>query len=64
MVQDWGTVACTRRKNGLQCVSACTDCRGQHCENQSVDINLVDVDKERNIFDLFQDLWDVNDDYW
>ena len=39
-------------KNGLQCVSACTDCRRQHCENRDVDINLEDIGKERNIFNL------------
>lgn len=57
-------MASTCGKNGLQWISACTNCKGQHCENQSVDINLVDVNKERNIFDLFQDSWDVNDDHW
>lgn len=32
-----GKMTCTYPKNGLQCISARADCRGQHCENKSVD---------------------------
>ena len=38
-------------------------CRAQHCENQSVNMNLENLDNERNTFGLFWDLWDTNNDY-
>ena len=36
-----GTNVCSCRKNGLKCVTACGDCRGQNCRN-SEDIILTD----------------------
>lgn len=53
-------MGCTCWKNELQCLSACTDCWGQHCKSQSAVIHLEDVDKERNVFDLITDLWDYH----
>ncbi len=41
-----GTNACSCRKNGLKCVSACGDCRGEGCynsEDASIEENDVDI---------------------
>ena len=50
------TCLCVR--NGLKCVSACSGCRGQSCENSiSREEALLeedsDSDFDRNVFDLF-----------
>ena len=44
-----GTNACTCRKNGLKCVTACGDCRGNDCKNAE-DIAL-DETEENNVFE-------------
>ena len=43
-----GTNACSCRKNGLKCVTACGDCRGENCSNAE-DIILAPVEEK---FDL------------
>ena len=40
-----GTNACTCRKNGLKCVTACGDCRGNDCKNAE---NIALDDTEEN----------------
>ena len=44
-----GTNACTCRKNGLKCVTACGDCRENDCKNAE-DIAL-DETEENNVFE-------------
>ena len=46
---------CSCRKHGLKCVAACGNCRGELCTNSvsSMDVDPVDDDFERNIFDIF-----------
>lgn len=52
------TSACSCRKHGLLCVSACGNCSGVECENSEKRIDFsddTDIDEDRNIFDLFED---------
>ena len=44
-----GTNLC--RKNGLTCVAACGDCRGESCNNSSVETE--DDNEDRNLFEQF-----------
>ena len=47
-----GTNSCTCRKSGVKCVSACTDCRGQNCNNT---VDVVEDDDENyhlKIYDI------------
>ena len=37
---------CSCRKNGLRCVSACGDCRGISCANQSLDRTGTEMDDD------------------
>ena len=52
-----GTRLCSCRRNGLNCVDACGNCRGQECENRCSDEDMEtdddDDDFDRNIFDIF-----------
>ena len=50
-----GTMLCSCRRNGLKCVAACGDCRGEECENKYTPVEVDDDDDDfnRNIFDLF-----------
>ena len=41
-----GTNLCSCRKNGLKCVTACGDCRGEGCMN--AEEILLDMDEESN----------------
>ena len=48
---------CTRAtKNGLHCVAACGNCRGDGCENESPKVNVEEInnieDEDGNIFDI------------
>ena len=46
------------QKNGLYCVAACGDCRGDGCQNEDPKkndmVNICDDIDDRNIFDLFK----------
>ena len=44
-----GTNPC--QKNGLTCVDACGDCRGESCNNSSVETE--DDNEDRNLFEQF-----------
>ena len=57
-----GTAVCSCRKNGIKCMSACSNCCGESCTNATVDDIIEDdlddcnadgSDFERNIFDIF-----------
>ena len=60
-----GTRLCSCRRNGLKCVAACGNCRGQECENRCSENMETDDDGDddnaimainafdRNIFDIF-----------
>ena len=49
---------CSCKKNGLYCVLACGDCRGDGCQNEDPNkndmVNICDDIDDRNIFDLFK----------
>ena len=56
-----GTALCPCRKNGIYCMSACSNCRGELCTNVKTDdiiddgLNDSDTDGfdfERNIFHI------------
>jgi hypothetical protein len=53
---------CSCRKNGLHCVAACGNCRGENCTNENPklknerDDTEDEDDYERNIFDVFDDI--------
>ena len=54
------SINCSCKKNGLYCVAACGNCRGDGCENENPKNRLVDgysddID-DRNVFDIFNDL--------
>ena len=40
-----GTKQCSCHKNGLRCLMACNECRGQSCNNTDMTMNL-DVDDD------------------
>ena len=46
------------QKNGLYCVAACGDCRGDGCQNEDPKkndmVNICDDIDDRNNFDLFK----------
>ena len=50
-----GTQSCSCRKNGLECVTACSGFHGELCNNKSElkEIESDEDDFERNIFDIF-----------
>ena len=53
-----GTNACTCRKTGLPCISACGQCNGKDCLNaadNNGDESDEDMDDEQNIFE--SELW-------
>ena len=49
-----GTNLCSCRKNGLTCVAACVDCRGESCNNSRAE--TVDDNENRNLFEQFLNL--------
>ena len=46
-----GNNLCSCRKNGLKCVSACGDCRGQNCKNSE------EVEEDNSIAEQFSECW-------
>ena len=51
----WGTNLCSCRKNGLTCVAACGDCRGESCNNSSAE--MEDDNEGRNLFEKLDDFY-------
>ena len=55
----WST-NCSCRKNGLHCVAACGNCRGENCTNENSKLEQDDTEDEngceRNIFDIFDNI--------
>ena len=51
---------CSCKKNGLYCVAACGNCRGDGCENENPKNQIIDDFSEesddRNIFDIFNNV--------
>ena len=50
---------CSCRMNGLHCVAACGNCRGEGCTNEAPKLEIDNTednnDFERNIFDIWND---------
>ena len=54
-----GTNMCTCKRNGLKCVQACGDCRGEKCNNKDTAIfenEIYDASSDGNIFHFLQNL--------
>ena len=52
---------CSCKKDGLHCVVACGNCRGDGCQNEAPKFGINEtqndeVDYDRNIFDIFNEL--------
>ena len=43
-----GSNICSCRKNGLKCITACGDCRGESCKN--AEEVIPDLEEDENIF--------------
>lgn len=47
-----GTNACTCRKTGLLCISACGQCYGKNCHNANDDTDVNEISEDLNIYEI------------
>ena len=54
-----GTNACTCRRTGLRCISACGQCYGKNCNNAKDDMDSDEMSEDLNNFEILESKCDL-----